>query len=108
MSFVVWGTERSAPCVCLIYDLSQSGPPMNEYLHHFIATRDTRASAALGKLALMMLRCKTDKFSHDSGAFMVNRGISFPCSTCQVILVLRINCNAMRDLLGQGWKSGKS
>ena len=36
---------------------------MNEYLHYFVAARNTRASAALGELALLMPRCRADKFS---------------------------------------------
>ena len=35
--------------------------PMSEYLHHFVVTRNTRSSAALGELALVILRCGTDQ-----------------------------------------------
>ena len=35
---------------------------MNEYLHHIIATRNTGASVAVGELALVIPRCRTDQF----------------------------------------------
>ena len=50
---------------CIVYvleDLSQSGSHY-EYLHRFVATRNTRTSAALDELALMMPRCRADQFS---------------------------------------------
>ena len=37
--------------------------PMNEYLNHFVAPRNTRALAALGELVLVISRCRTDQFS---------------------------------------------
>ena len=36
---------------------------MNEYLNHFVVARNTRASAALSELALVIPRCRTDQFS---------------------------------------------
>ena len=39
----------------------QSGHPMIEYLHHFVAARNTRASVALGELAMGIPRCRTDQ-----------------------------------------------
>ena len=36
---------------------------MNEYVNNFVAARNTRASAALGKLALVNSTYKTDQFS---------------------------------------------
>ena len=39
-------------------------PYMNEYLHHFVAARNTKASAALCELALVIPRCITDQVSH--------------------------------------------
>ena len=36
---------------------------MNEYLKPFVAARNTRASATLEELALVIPRCKTDPFS---------------------------------------------
>ena len=37
--------------------------PMNDFLHPFVAGCNTRASAALGELALVIPRCRTDQFS---------------------------------------------
>ena len=37
--------------------------PMNGYLIHFVAARYARRSAALGELALVIPRCRTDHFS---------------------------------------------
>ena len=48
------------PCICSIRRVDHS---LNEYLHHFAATRNTRASVALGELALVIQRCRTDQFS---------------------------------------------
>ena len=62
VSFVVWGTKRLAPCVCSeIYH--RVDHPMNEYLNHFVAARNTRASAALCELAFVIERNKSDEFS---------------------------------------------
>ena len=36
---------------------------MHEYLHHFVAARNTCASDALGQLALVISHCRTDQFS---------------------------------------------
>ena len=63
LSFVVWGTEeRLVPCVCSIRNITVDHP-MNEYLKHFAAARNSRASAALGKVALVIPRCRIDQFS---------------------------------------------
>ena len=37
--------------------------PMNEYLNHFVAARNTRASVGLGELDLVIQRYRTDQFS---------------------------------------------
>ena len=37
--------------------------PMNECLKLFVAARNTKTSAALGELALVISRCITDQFS---------------------------------------------
>ena len=37
--------------------------PINEYLKHYVAACNTRASAALGELALVIPRCRTNQFS---------------------------------------------
>ena len=54
VNFVVWGREgESVPCVCSI-----------RFINHFVAARNTRASAALGELALVIPCCRTaDQFS---------------------------------------------
>ena len=36
---------------------------MIEYLNHFLTACNTRASVALGELALLISLCKTDQFS---------------------------------------------
>ena len=36
---------------------------MHEYLHYFVATRNTRASATPCELALVIQRCRLDQFS---------------------------------------------
>ena len=36
---------------------------MNEHLNNFVVAHNTRASAALGELAPVIPRCKTDQFS---------------------------------------------
>ena len=35
----------------------------HEYLHYFVAARNTKASAALDEIALLIPRCRTDQFS---------------------------------------------
>ena len=49
---------------------------MNEYLNNFVAARNTRASAALGELALVIPRCRIDQFSRP---FLPAAGV---CGTC--------------------------
>ena len=65
MSFVVWGTEgRSLHCVCPVrFIVCIQTHTMNEYLNQCLAAPNTRASAALGELALIIPRCGTDQFS---------------------------------------------
>ena len=36
---------------------------LNEYLNHFVAACNARASTALSELALVILRCRTDQFN---------------------------------------------
>ena len=36
---------------------------LNKYLKHFVVTRNTRTSAALGEMVLMIPGCRTDQFS---------------------------------------------
>ena len=64
MNFVVWGTEeRSVPCVCSIRFMHRLDHSMNEYLHHFVATRNTKPSDALDELGLVVPGCRIDQFS---------------------------------------------
>ena len=61
-SFVVWGTEVSA--LCLLYKIyHRKEHPLHEYLHHFVAARNTRGSAALCEVAYLITHCRTDQFS---------------------------------------------
>ena len=36
---------------------------MNRYLKHYVTARNTRASAALGEMVLVIPHCRTDYFS---------------------------------------------
>ena len=47
--------------LCKIYH--SAAHSLHEYLHHFVATRNTTASAALCELALVISRCGFDRFS---------------------------------------------
>ena len=63
VNFNVWGTEgKSVPCVCSIRS-SYRRPPYAWVSDSFFAARNTRTSAALGELVLMIPRCRTDQFS---------------------------------------------
>ena len=53
---------------------------MNEYLHHFVAARNTRASAALDELACAILRCRTDQFGQSFLPVAVNLWNLLPSS----------------------------
>ena len=58
VNFVAWGMEkRSVPRICSIRFITEwTDHSMNEYLNHFVATCNARASAALGELILVILR----------------------------------------------------
>ena len=63
MSFIVWGTEgRSVPCVCSMRH-HIANHSLHEYVHNFVAAYNSRASAALCELALVISLCRTDQFS---------------------------------------------
>ena len=48
--------------VCLLYKIYRRvDHSMNEYLNHFVSARNTTASVALGELALVNPRCRTDQ-----------------------------------------------
>ena len=54
--------RRKISALCLLYEIYyRVDHPMNGYLNYFVAARNTRASAALGGLALVILRCRTDR-----------------------------------------------
>ena len=56
--------RRKVCALCLLYKTyHRMDHPMSEYLNHFIAARNTRASAALGELAFVIPGCRTDQFS---------------------------------------------
>ena len=58
------GHRRKISAMCLLYKLyHRVDHPINQYLKHFVAARNTRASAALGELALVISRCRTDQLS---------------------------------------------
>ena len=47
--------------LCLLYKIYyRANHPLHEHQHHFVATRNTRASAALEELALEIPRGRTD------------------------------------------------
>ena len=57
------GHRRKVSALWLLYKIyHRAGHPMHEYLYYFVATRNTRASAALAELALLISRCRTDQF----------------------------------------------
>ena len=56
--------HRRKVYLCLLYKIHYTvDHPKHKYLHHFVAARNTRVSAALGKLALVIPRCRTYQFS---------------------------------------------
>ena len=58
------GYRRKVSALCFLYKIyHRVDHPMNEYLNPFIATLNTRVSAALSKLILVIQRCRTDQFS---------------------------------------------
>ena len=47
--------------MCLSYNIyHRADHPLHEYLHNFVAVRNTTASDALCELALAIQRCRTD------------------------------------------------
>ena len=58
------GHRRKVSALCWLYKIyHREEHPMNGYLNSFVANRNFRVSASLGKLALVILRCRTDQFS---------------------------------------------
>ena len=63
MNFDVVGTRKSS-VLCLLYKIyHRMDHPMNEYLKHLVADRNTRTSSALCEGALVDPRCRADQFS---------------------------------------------
>ena len=53
------GHRRKVSASCLLYEIyHRVDHPMNEYLNNFVAARNTRASAALYELDLVIPRCR--------------------------------------------------
>ena len=58
------GHRRRVSALCLLYEFChKTDHPLHEYMHNFVAARNTRASAALGELALVITRCNTEQLS---------------------------------------------
>ena len=58
------GHRKKISALCFVYNIWHSVDyPMNDYLNQFIAVRNTRASADLGKFASVFSRCIPDHFS---------------------------------------------
>ena len=50
--------------LCLLYEIYHKvNHPMNENLHHFVTTRNTTASAALGEITFVIPHCRTEQIS---------------------------------------------
>ena len=58
------GHRRRDCALCLLYKIYyRANHPLHEYLHHFVAVRNTRGSVALCELALIFPCGRTDQFS---------------------------------------------
>ena len=58
------GHRKKVSAFCLLYKIYNGmDHPMNKYLKHFVAARNTRSSVTLGEVALAISRCRTDQFS---------------------------------------------
>ena len=58
------GHRRRANALCLLYNIyHRAAYHLHEYLHYFVATRNTITSAALTESALVIPRCRTDEFN---------------------------------------------
>ena len=75
-----FGHRRKVSALCLLYKIyHRVAHSMNEYLSHFVAVRNARASAALGELAVVIPRCRT---VHSVGRFYLLLSV---CGTCLVV-----------------------
>ena len=58
------GHRRKVSAVGLLYKIyHRVDHPMTQYLKHYVAARNTKASAARSELAVLIPRCRTDQFS---------------------------------------------
>ena len=56
--------QKECQCLVFIYMIChRADHPMNEYLPHFVAARNTKTLASFGELALVIPRSSTDQFS---------------------------------------------
>ena len=56
--------HKKVSALWLLYEIyHRVDYPMNGYLNNFLAARNTRASAALGELSLVVQRCRTGQLS---------------------------------------------
>ena len=74
------GNRKTVSAFCLLYEIyHRANPPVNEYLHHFVAARNLRASPALCELALGIPRCRTDQFCRSFLPATVRLWSLLPC-----------------------------
>ena len=58
------GHRRKASALCLLNEIyHRADHRLHVYLHHFVAACNTRASAALCEVALVISRCRTNQFN---------------------------------------------
>ena len=56
--------HRKVSALCLLYEIYHTADhALHKYLHNFVASPITRASAALGELVLVIPRCRTNQVS---------------------------------------------
>ena len=81
------GHGRKISALCLLYKIYlRADHLLHEYLHHFVAARNTRASADLCDLAWVIPRCRTDQFSRS--CLPVNSSLSVELAGRRMCLVV--------------------
>ena len=56
--------RRKVSALCLLFNIyHRADHPLHEYLQSFVTACNTRNSAALCELSLVIPRCRTDRFS---------------------------------------------
>ena len=56
-----FGARKKCQYLMLLYKIyHREDHPFHVNLHHFVAVRNTRTSAVLGEIALVIPRCRTD------------------------------------------------